>query len=150
MFFQGGPVSTGIHSMFQPEWWHTLVRIYQVIPELQIFVSFNKPDEAQSFYKEHLQIRTAFRAIKSSGFNIEDTHLTYMERVGKLFGLLSIAFVWAYRFGVFLDSIKPIKMKKHGRKANSFFKHGLTHLSNILSLSNIGKFRECCLFVSCT
>lgn len=120
------------------------------IPELQIIVSFNKPDEAQSLYKERWQIETAFKALKSSGFNIEDTHLTDIDRVGKLFSLLLIAFVWAYKVGIFLDSIKPIKVKNHGRKAKSFFKLGLTHLSNILSINNLDKFRECCLFLSCT
>jgi hypothetical protein len=34
------------------------------IPELQIIVSFNKPDEAQSLYKERWQIETAFKAMK--------------------------------------------------------------------------------------
>jgi len=120
------------------------------VPELQIIVSFDKPNEAQSLYKERWQIETAFRALKSSGFNIEDTHLTDMDRVGKLFSLLLIAFVWAFTIGICLDSIKPIKVKKHGRKAKSFFKHGLTYLSNVLLLNNLDKFRECCLFLSCT
>ena len=119
-------------------------------PELQIIASFNKPDEAQSLYKERWQIETTFRALKSSGFNIEDTHLTDIDRVAKLFSLLLIAFVWAYKVGIYLDSIKPIKVKKHGRKAKSFFKYGLTHLSNILSMNNLEKFRGCCLFLSCT
>lgn len=122
----------------------------QGIPELQIIVSFNKPDEAQLLYTERWQIETAFKALKSSGFNIEDTHLTDLERIGKLLSILLIAFAWAYKVGIFLDSIKPIKVKKHGRKAKSFFKLGLTHLSNILSISNLQKFKECCLFLSCT
>ncbi|MDP2424035.1 MAG: IS4 family transposase, partial [Bacteroidales bacterium] len=36
------------------------------VPELQIFVSFNKPDEAQSIYKERWQVDTAFKALKTS------------------------------------------------------------------------------------
>jgi hypothetical protein len=32
------------------------------IPELQIIASFNKPDEANSYYKERWQIETAFYA----------------------------------------------------------------------------------------
>ena len=47
------------------------------IPELQIIVYFNKPENVQEIYKERWLIETAFRALKSSGFNIEDTHLTY-------------------------------------------------------------------------
>jgi len=48
-------------------------------PELQIIVSFNKPNEAQVLYKERWQIESAFKALKTSGFNIEDTHLTDIE-----------------------------------------------------------------------
>jgi transposase len=114
------------------------------VPELQIIVSFNKPDEAQSLYKERWQVETAFRALKSSGFNIEDTHLTDLERINKLFSLALIAFVWAYKAGIFLDSIYPIKIKNHGKKAKSLFKYGLTGLSNVLFSNDIDKFKECC------
>jgi len=120
------------------------------VPELQIIVSFNKPDEAQSLYKERWQIESAFRALKTSGFNIEDTHLTNIARIEKLFSLVLIAFIWAYKAGIFLDSIKPIKIKKHGRRAKSLFKYGLTWLANVLFSNDIDKFNECCKFLSCT
>ena len=90
------------------------------VPELQIIVSFNKPDEAQSLYKERWQIETAFKALKTSGFNIEDTHLTDIDRINKLFALVMVAFVWAclpvrqaYKAGIFLKALIPIKIKKH-------------------------------------
>ena len=120
------------------------------IPELQIIVSFNKPDEAQSLYKERWQIETAFRALKTSGFNIEDSHLTDMERLNKLFALVIIAFVWAYKAGIHLNAIYPIKINKHGRKAKSLFKYGLTFLANALFSNDINKFKKCCNFLSCT
>lgn len=120
------------------------------MPELQIIVSFNKPDEAQSLYKERWQIESAFKALKTSGFNIEDTHLTDIERINKLFALVLIAFVWAYMVGIFLDSIRPIKIKTHGRRAQSLFKYGLTYLAKILFFNDIDKFKHCCKFLSCT
>ncbi len=126
------------------------VKNKQGVPELQIIVSFNKPDEAQSLYKERWQIETAFKALKTSGFNIEDTHLTDIDRIAKLFSLVLVAFVWAYKAGIFLDSICPIKIKKHGRKAKSFFKYGLIYLANVLFSDDIDKFKECCKFLSCT
>jgi hypothetical protein len=92
------------------------------IPELQIIASFNKPDEAHSHYKERWQIESAFKALKTSGFNIEDTHLTDLDRVEKLLTLVLVAFIWAYKIGVFLNDICPIKIKKHGRRAKSLFK----------------------------
>jgi Transposase DDE domain len=126
------------------------VKNRQGVPELQIIVSFNKPDEAQSLYKERWQIETAFKALKTSGFNIEDTHLTDIDRINKLFALVLIAFVWAYKAGIFLNALSPIKIKKHGRRAKSLFKYGLTYLANVLFSSDIDDFIECCKFLSCT
>jgi hypothetical protein len=120
------------------------------VPELQIIASFNKPDEANAYYKERWQIETAFRALKTSGFNIEDTHLTDIERINKLFALVLVAFIWSYKIGVFLNDICPIKIKKHGRRAKSLFKYGLTHLSNVLFSNDINEFTNCCKFLSCT
>jgi len=120
------------------------------IPELQIIVSFSKPDKAQSLYKERWQIETAFKALKSSGFNIEDTHLTDIERISKLLALVQVAFVWAYKAGIFLDSLRPIKIKKHGRRAKSLFKYGLTYLASVLFSNSLENFIECCKFLSCT
>jgi hypothetical protein len=120
------------------------------VPELQIIVSFNKPDQAQLLYKERWQIETAFRALKTSGFNIEDTHLTDMERIAKLLALVMVAFVWAYKAGIFLDKIRPIKIKKHGRRAKSLFKYGLTYLAKVLFSNDLEEFKMCCKFLSCT
>ena len=59
------------------------------IPELQIIISFNKPEKAQQIYRDRWQIETAFKALKSSGFNIETTHLTDLERLEKLFSIVN-------------------------------------------------------------
>jgi hypothetical protein len=126
------------------------VKNKQGVPELQIIVSFNKPDKAQTLYKERWQIETAFRALKTSGFNIEDTHLTDIDRINKLFALVLIAFVWVYKAGIILNQLCPIKIKKHGRRAKSLFKYGLTYISNVLFSNNIDEFNKCCKFLSCT
>jgi len=72
--------------------------------ELQIIISFNKPKKAQQIDKERWQIETAFRGLKTSGFNIEDTHLTDLERIEELFSIVMIAFAWAYVVGVYKGS----------------------------------------------
>jgi hypothetical protein len=120
------------------------------VPELQIIVSFNKPDKAQTLYKDRWQIESAFKALKTSGFNLEDTHVTNIERASKLFSLVLIAFTWAYKTGIYLDSIKPIKIKKHGRRAKSLFKYGLVHIAKLLFNNDIDAFNHCCKFLSCT
>lgn len=77
-----------------------------------ILVSFNKPDYALSYYKERWQIETLFKAMKSSGFNIEDTHVTARDRLQKLILLTMMAFAWCCRVGDYLDQqIKPIIIK---------------------------------------
>ena len=120
------------------------------VPELQIIVSFNKPDKAQILYRERWQIKSAFKALKTSGFNIEDTHLKDIERVSKLLSLVLIAFVWVYKAGIYLDSIRPIKIKKHGRRAKSLFKYGLNYIASLLFSNDISNFNQCCKFLSCT
>ena len=98
-----------------------------------ILVSFNYPEQAKEYYKERWQIETLFRAMKSSGFNIEDTHVTDLKRLENLFLLTMIAFVWCYKIGDYLDqNIQKIKIKTHLRKAISVFKYGLDYISKEL------------------
>jgi len=80
------------------------------------------------------QIETLFKAFKSSGFNIENTHVFDQKRLKKLFMIVMIALVWYYKIGdYFHSSVKKIKTKKHRRKAFSIFKYGL---NNILLKNN--------------
>ena len=121
----------------------------QGIAEFQIIVSFNMPQDAQELYKERWQVETAFKALKTSGFNIEDTNLTDVDRIEKLFALLLIAFTWVYKAGIYLDSLCPIKTKKHGRKAKSLFKYGLNHIAKLLNNNNIYELEIYFKFLSC-
>jgi len=61
----------------------------------------SKPEEAVSSYKERWQIETAFKAMKTNGFNIEDTHLADIDRIERLFAVMIIAFTWAYLVGIY-------------------------------------------------
>lgn len=109
--------------------------------EFLILVSFNKPEEALDYYRERWSIETCFRGMKSSGFNIEDTHVTSLDRLEKLILLTMIAFAYCYRIGDFIDrKIKPITIKAHGRKAVSVFKYGLDYIAECL-LSGFNKLK---------
>jgi hypothetical protein len=118
--------------------------------EYQIIVSFNKQHQAHQKYKERWQIETAFKALKSSGFDIEKTHLTQIDRLEKLFSLVIIAFTWAYLVGLHVDkSIKQIRILKHGYKAKTYFKLGLNTLARLL-LNNKAKQKIPNFFLSCS
>ena len=120
-------------------------------PELQIIISFNNPQDALEIYKERWQIETAFKGLKSSGFNIEDTHLTDIERIEKLFALVTVAYTWAYVVGDYLHRyVKPIQIKKHGKKAKSIFKHGLSYVSSVLLNALFQDDIDVFKFLSCT
>jgi hypothetical protein len=65
-------------------------------------------------------------SVKSSGFNIKETHLTNINRIERLFPLVMVAFAWAYIVEVYLhENLKPLKIKKHGNLTKGFFKYGL-------------------------
>ena len=74
-----------------------------------------------------------FKAMKSAGFNMEDTHLTDLERVSKLLLMVMIAFVWCYNIGELVHrKIKPIRILKHGRKEKSIIRYGLDIVADYL------------------
>ncbi|MVN23550.1 IS4 family transposase, partial [Mucilaginibacter arboris] len=80
--------------------------------EFLVLVSFNKPEQAMMAYKQRWQVETLFKALKSSGFNIEATHVTDQKRLERLFLLTMIAFVWCYRIGDHLDQhVRKIELK---------------------------------------
>jgi hypothetical protein len=118
--------------------------------EFLIIVSFNKPENAQEQYKQRWQIEMSFRAMKTSGFDIEKTHLQDIKRIEKLVLLVMVAFVWAYKVGIYLHKLKPIPIKKHGRKAKSIFKYGLSYLAKALLNSEYQRDIEIFKFLSCT
>jgi hypothetical protein len=101
--------------------------------EYLIVVSYDKQQQALLHYKDRWQIETMFKAFKTKGFNMEDTHLRDIDRIAKLVAVVSIAFAWAYKVGIYVHQhLKPIALKKHKRKAYSFFKYGLRFISNAL------------------
>ena len=98
-------------------------------------ISYNNQVKSIENYKERWQIETMFKGFKTNGFNMEDTHLNDVDRIDKLVAILSVAFAWAYKAGIYVhEQIKAIKIKAHGRKAYSFFRYGLNFLQNAISV----------------
>jgi hypothetical protein len=77
-----------------------------------ITVSYNKPELAEQYYKQRWQIERCFKAMKSSGFDIENTHLRDIERIERLLLLVMIAFVWCYM----IWNISPSKDTGYNQK----------------------------------
>lgn len=121
------------------------------VPQLQIPVSYNRPDEAVETYRMRWQIETCFKSMKSSGFNIEETHLADIERIERLFAIVTIAFLWACLVGISRDRlVRKIRMLKNGRRTVSFFKYGLDYIAEcLLNPNHIPKF-DIFQILSCT
>lgn len=83
--------------------------------------------DAMSLYTKRWEIETLFSCFKGRGFNLEDTHLTHLDRVSKLVTVCALAFCWAYHVGIkaVKQNPKKQKRKKHGRPQQSLFAIGL-------------------------
>lgn len=82
-------------------------------------------------YKNRWSIEVLFQSFKQRGFKIESTHLQDAVRMRKLFALVSMAFILALQTGILVDKHKPITIKNHGYKENSYFRKGKDFLANL-------------------
>ena len=119
---------------------------------LLVVVTPDSPRTAITDYAKRWQIETLFGCLKSRGFCLESTHLSDPKRLSKLLALLTLALCWAFRTGEWLHQLKPLKIKKHGRKHKSIFRYGFDHLRRIvLNLEpQFAQFRHALQFLSCT
>ena len=102
-------------------------------------------------------IETLFGCLKNRGFRLEETHVTDPQRLAKLLALLALSFSWAHLVGEWLAQAEPLrinKLKTHGRRAKSLFRHGLDHLRRLLcnlqSFAQQAAFRRVIQLLSCT
>jgi hypothetical protein len=119
--------------------------------EYVIVVAPRSTDTALSDYARRWEIETLFSCLKSRGFRLEETHLVHPARLKKL---LALSFCWAHIIGEWLTRQQPMKLKKHGRKAMSIFRHGFDHLRcilcNLISVPQQVAFRQVTKLLSCT
>ena len=100
--------------------------------EFVIITTPEQPETALENYKERWPIETLFIGLKTRGFDLESTPMTDPQRLEKLMVFLAIAFSWAHIIGEWRHEVKPIKIKKHGRPAQSLFRCGLDYLRGCL------------------
>ena len=119
---------------------------------LLVVATQKAPQSAVTDYAKRWGIETLFGIFKTRGFCLESTHLTDAERLSKLIALLSLALCWVFLTGEWLHQLKPLSIKKHGRRAKSLFRYGLDYLQNIvLNLEQrMDDFLHVLQFLSCT
>lgn len=119
---------------------------------LLIVATQRAPQSAITDYAKRWSVETLFGIFKTRGFCLASTHLLDSERLSKLLALLSLALCWAFLVGEWLHQLKPLPIKKHGRRAKSLFRYGFDYLRNIvLNLEQkMDEFRDVLQFLSCT
>jgi hypothetical protein len=100
--------------------------------ELVVLVCNADPEKALVRYAQRWEVETLFSALKSRGFNLEDTHMTVSARLDKLLALLALAFAWAHLVGEWCYEQRPLKLKAHGYLPKSFFRRGLDALRSAI------------------
>lgn len=99
-----------------------------VLSELVIVISNVSDVDLLASYGRRWSIECLFKNLKSLGFRLEDTHMTDARHLERLICVLAILFVWAVKMG----EGQPIKVKKHGRRARSVFRVGISRLIELL------------------
>lgn len=112
-------------------WGHVYLKKLSSGDLLYLFSSMQ--DYQGQVYRKRWTIEACFQAFKSRGFDLESTHLKCLEKIKKLLALVSIAFAMCVSMGIYQDEkVKKIKVKNHGYKANSFFRHGMDTIREML------------------
>ena len=129
-------------SVGEVRFWHKAVPVYGV--RLRVLATKNAAGEmlylaykgwsGQNLrrYALRWQCENLHAALKTRGFNLEDTGLTQTERVSTLLVIVSLAFVWACLTGEFQATRQKVKRKRHGYAEVSVFRLGLDHLQDLL------------------
>ena len=84
-----------------------------------------------ALYKYRWAIERLFKHLKTSGFDIEKTHMTRPDRFAKLIAACAIASALAIKNGLIKNQLIPIKFRKYKdtkKQLVSFFTYGLDHL----------------------
>jgi len=121
-------------------------------PEFLIIATYCDPSESTMRYAERWYIENMFKDMKSIGFQLECTHVTKLDRLDTLIGILAIAYTWMIKIGIWVRKIKPERFakKKHGRPAKSIFRGGLDEFINALFSMDTIRVRRYVKFLSCT
>jgi hypothetical protein len=93
-----------------------------------LFLTGSFPAKALGrLYRNRWCIESLFQSFKGRGFDLESTHLTCSKKLRKLLVFVSIAVAVCVRVGEYYhEKVQSIKIKKHGYKATSFFRKGLS------------------------
>jgi hypothetical protein len=96
-----------------------------------------KPEKILKTYRKRWDIERCFKNMKTQGFNLENTHMTSLDRLLKLMTVVSVAITMASLLGI--QQKCPFK-KTVKTPLYSYFTRGLRWLKNNLLIPDIMPF----------
>jgi hypothetical protein len=93
--------------------------------ELVVLIHTSNLHDPCELYRQRWEIEVMFKALKTGGFNLEETHITDYDRIETLLGVLSIACCFAYKIGEIVVQNSEVKLKNNGYKSHSVIRIGL-------------------------
>ena len=116
-----------------------------------IVASFESDTKVSEQYSNRWYIEVMFKNFKSNGFDLEASHVTDLERLETLFGLLTLGYICAINAGKIIMKEKPhlFKISANGRPKLSIFQAGFDELMNVLLNGLIQRFKHIFKFLSC-
>lgn len=88
--------------------------------------------ETWQVYRLRWSIECTFSSMKTRGFDLERSAMIIAERLERLFGLVTLAWVCCLRIGVWRNALQPIPIKSHGRRAVSLVSYGWEYLAQAI------------------
>ena len=87
------------------------------------------PRAILNMYKVRWMIECLFKNLKHNGFNLEDTRMTFTDRLKKLMAVCAFSVALCVKMGIAKHAIHPIPYKKTVKsRLYSFFQYGLNHI----------------------
>lgn len=88
--------------------------------------------DALKIYRLRWRIETMFSALKTRGFNFEETRVTLKARIERLLQVLAVTLVWCLRVGALAIRKRATRVMPNGRVMHSIFRRGLDVLRELL------------------
>jgi hypothetical protein len=116
-----------------------------------IIISNTSPEKALEDYKQRWSIEKLFNKFKTRGFNLEATQMKNLSKLGKLIGIVSIAYAWSFLTGEMLKQSYKIKIFTNPKRVKSSFDQGLKYLRKIICNINdyLTEFQNLVELLSC-
>ena len=125
-----------VRSVFEKAWvygtWMRVVVTLSPAGDRVIVASDLSVLDTLSTYKKRWGVECTFSSMKTRGSLLERSAMTFADRLERLFGLVTLAWVCCLRVGVWRHALQPIAVKAHGRRAVSMVSYGWEDLAQAI------------------